>query len=89
MEFKEEKHSILNICMYLELYTESKYSHDDVECDCFSKACIEVLKKCNALEENAELINRLNEFKGMSCREIGEEKCNELFSIVKNIFNHN
>ena len=84
MESEIKKYSILKICMYLELYTNKKYSHDDVECGCFAEACIEVLKKNNALEKNAELINRLNEIKDMSCREIGEEKCSELFSLVKN-----
>lgn len=89
MESEIKKYSILDICMYLELYTNKKYYHDDVECGCFAEACIEVLKKNNTLEKNAELINRLYEVKDMSCREIGEEKCNELFLLVRNKINHN
>lgn len=39
--------------------------------------------KRNALKKHAELFERLNELKGMSCRDIGEEKCSELFLQVK------
>ena len=71
--------------MYLELYTDKRYSRDDVECRDFADACILVLEKQNSLEKHAELSERLNEIKGMPCREIGEEKCSELFSLVKKI----
>lgn len=71
------------MCMYLESYTDKTYTHDDVECGDFADACIFVLEKRNALKKHAELFERLNELKGMSCRDIGEEKCSELFSQVK------
>lgn len=76
-----KKYPVLEMCMYLESYTDKKYTHDDVECGDFAEACVFVLEK-----RNAELVERLNELKGMSCRDIGEEKCSELFSQVKSVF---
>ncbi|MGN0592209.1 MAG: hypothetical protein ACI4JQ_03050 [Ruminococcus sp.] len=84
MKIKNEEYSILNIGMLLEVYTDKKYSHDDVECGCFAEACLFVLEKNNATEKNGELVDRLNQVKGKSCREIGEEKCRELFLLVRN-----
>lgn len=81
-----KKYSVLEMCMYLESYTDKKYTHDDVECGDFADACIFVLEKRNVLKKHAELVERLNELKGMPCRDIGEEKCSELFSQVKSEF---
>lgn len=35
------------------------------------------------LKNTQNCSKRLNDLKGMSCRDIGEEKCSELFSQVK------
>lgn len=80
-----QKYSILEICMYLEeIYTEKQYTHDQIECGDFAEACITALELKSSLN-NGEIIAELSKYIGMSCIEIGEEKCSELFSTVKKL----
>ena len=75
-------YTILEMAMFLELYTNQKYSHDDVETGSFVEACSEALSGTILSEDEKKVLNDANEFVGRPCREIGMERCNEIFAVV-------
>lgn len=75
-------YTILQMGMFLELYTNKKYSHDDVETGSFVEACSEALKSTILSEDEKNVLDNSKKFSGISCHEIGEERCNEIFSVV-------
>lgn len=75
-------YTILDMGMFLELYTNKKYSHDDIETGDFVVACSEALSGIILSEAEKKVLGNSKGFIGLSCREIGVERCNEIFAVV-------
>lgn len=75
-------YTILEMAMFLELYTNNKYSHDNIETGSFVEACSEALSSSILSGDEEKVLDNSKEFIGLSCREIGVERCNEIFAVV-------
>lgn len=70
------------MCGMIETYTGSRFSSDEIEKSKFAYACLNMIQIHGVYKQCADLSETLNNLTEKSCKEIGEERCYDIFSRI-------